>query len=187
MDATKRTRHTNAYFTGLGRAKRVVLFDSLIAAHSHEEILAILAHEIGHLKKNHIKKHLMMTGMISFLLLFIASKLLAWDMMYNSFGFVSASDYVGLFLIGVLWEPVGFFLTPIGMAISRWFEREADFYAINTLKTAKDLSKALKKMARENLINLRPHPYYVYLNYSHPPMLQRIEFLESAAAFQKEK
>ena len=180
MDATKRTRHTNAYFTGLGKAKRVVLFDSLIAAHSHEEILAILAHEIGHLKKNHIKKHLVVTGIASLLLLFLASKLLAWDVMYKSFGFAGASDYVGLFLVGVLWEPVGFFLSPVGMAISRWFEREADFYAIQTLNTAKDLSMALKKMARENLSNLRPHPYYVYLNYSHPPMLKRIESIETA-------
>ena len=185
MDASKRTRHTNAYLAGLGKAKRIVLFDSLIQAHDHEEILAILAHEIGHLKKNHIKKQLAAVSIVSFLLLYLASKLLLWEVMYTSFGFANMAQYVGLFLVGVLWGPLSFFLSPIGMAVSRRFEREADVYSQRALQTAKPLSDALKKMARENLSNLTPHPLYVCFNYSHPPLLERVEFLDQLALDEK--
>jgi STE24 endopeptidase len=179
MDATRRTRHTNAYFSGLGKAKRIVLFDSLVHSHSREEILSILAHEIGHLKNNHIKKQLVIAGLVSLLLFFAASKLITSRVMYESFGFSNTASYVGLFLAGILWEPVSFFLSPIGMAISRRFEREADVYSVGILKRTKPLSEALKKMAKENLSNLRPHPLYVLFNYSHPPLMERIEFLET--------
>ena len=179
MDATRRTRHTNAYFSGLGKAKRIVLFDSLIQCHSQDEILSILAHEIGHLKKNHIKKQILINGFVSLLLFFLASKLMTWEKMYESFGFSAMSGYVGLFLVGILWEPANFFLSPVGRAISRKFEREADFYSLGILKTAKPLVTALKKMAKENLSNLSPHPLYVFFNYSHPPLLERIEYLET--------
>jgi STE24 endopeptidase len=179
MDATRRTRHTNAYFSGLGKTKRIVLFDSLIQSHSQDEILSILAHEIGHLKKNHVKKQLAIIGLVSLFLFFMTSKLILWRVMYESFGFSSTPGYVGLFLAGILWGPVSFFLSPLGMAISRRFEREADFYATGILRTAKPLSRALKKMARENLSNLKPHPLYVAFNYSHPPILERIEYLEA--------
>lgn len=180
MDATRRTRHTNAYFSGLGKTKRIVLFDSLIQSHSQDEILSILAHEIGHLKKNHIKKQLFIISFVSLFLFFMTSKLIQFRVIYESFGFSSTPGYVGLFLVGILWGPVGFFLSPIGMAISRRFEREADFYSIRILKTAEPLSRALKKMARENLSNLKPHPLYVVFNYSHPPMLERIAYLEAS-------
>jgi STE24 endopeptidase len=185
MDATKRTRHTNAYLSGLGKAKRIVLFDSLIQAHSHEEILAILAHEIGHLKKNHIKKQLVAVSLVSLLLFYLASKLLVWNVMYASFGFSNMSQYVGLFLVSVLWGPLSFFLSPIGMAVSRRFEREADVFSRHALKTAKPLSNALKKMARENLSNLTPHPLYVCFNYSHPPLLERVEYLDKLELHEK--
>ena len=179
MDASKRTRHTNAYFSGMGKAKRIVLFDSLIRSHGQDEILAILAHEIGHLKKNHIKKQFILISLVSLFVFFLASKFLTWDVMYHSFGFSGMSCYVGLFLVGILWEPISFFMSPMGMAISRKFEREADYYSLEVLKTAKPLSTALKKMAKENLSNLNPHPLYVWFNYSHPPLLERIEYLEA--------
>jgi len=99
--------------------------------------------------------------------------------MYNSFGFSNMPYYVGLFLVGILWEPVNFFISPVGMAISRKYEREADIYSLGVLKTSKPLSTALKKMAKENLSNLKPHPLYVCFNYSHPPLLERIEYLEA--------
>ena len=179
MDASKRTRHTNAYFSGMGKAKRIVLFDSLIRSHGRDEILAILAHEIGHLKKKHIKKQFIIVSVVSLFLFFLASKLLTWGVMYDSFGFSSMPCYVGLFLVGILWEPLNFFISPIGMAVSRKFEREADFYSLGILKTAKPLTTALKKMAKENLSNLNPHPLYVLFNYSHPPLLERIDYLEA--------
>jgi STE24 endopeptidase len=187
MDASKRTRHTNAYLAGLGKAKRIVLFDSLIQSHDHEEIVAILAHEIGHLKKNHIKKQLLAVSIVSFLLFYAASKLLPWKVMYTSFGFSNMPQYVGLFLVGVIWGPLGFFLSPIGMAVSRRFEKEADVYSQHALETARPLSRALKKMARKNLANLTPHPLYVYFNYSHPPLLERVEFLDRLAQAEETK
>ena len=178
MDATRRSRHTNAYLSGLGKAKRIVLFDALIESHEDDEILAVLAHEIGHLKRNHIKKMLIMIGIASFILFYLASEMITWDIMYRSFAFSTMTLYAGLFLISVLWEPLGFFLSPISMAISRRFEREADRHLSGTLKSTAPLISALKKMARDNLSNLRPHPLYVWLNYSHPPLLERIKNLE---------
>lgn len=183
MDATRRTRHTNAYFSGLGKAKRIVLFDSLIQSHSQEEVLSILAHEIGHLKKNHIKKQLVISSIVSLFLFYVASELITSHVMYESFGFSNTPYYVGLFLVGILWGPVSFFLSPLGMAISRKFEREADLYSIMITKRAKPLSMALKKMAKKNLSNLKPHPLYVFFNYSHPPLLERIEYLEAHEMF----
>ena len=103
---------------------------------------------------------------------------MTWHVIYNSFGFSNMPCYVGLFLVGILWGSVNVFISPIGMAISRRFEREADFYSLGILKTAKPLTTALKKMAKENLSNLKPHPLYVCFNYSHPPLLERIEYLE---------
>lgn len=179
MDASKRTRHTNAYFSGLGKAKRIVLFDSLIQSHDLDEIVAILAHEIGHLKKNHIKKQLVITSFVSLLLFYLAAKLLTFNLMYESFGFSNMPHYVGLFMVSVLWGPISAFLSPVGMAISRKFEKEADLYSFQRLKSAKPLAMALKKMARENLSNLTPHPLYVWFNYSHPPLLERVQFLEA--------
>jgi len=179
MDATRRTRHTNAYFTGLGKVKRIVLFDSLIESHGPDEIMAVLAHEIGHLKKNHIKIQLVLISIISLLLFYLASKLLTFDPMYASFGFAGMPPYAGLFLLGVLWEPVAFFLSPVGMAISRKFERQADVFSSEILNTPKPLTTALKRLAKDNLANLRPHPIYVWFNYSHPPLLERIKYLET--------
>ena len=181
MDAAKRSRHTNAYLSGLGKSKRIVLFDTLMKAHEDDEILAVLAHEMGHLKKHHIKKQLFIMGLSSVVLFYLASQMMTWQSMYQSFGFSSMPAYAGLFLVMVLWEPLGFFLSPLAMAISRRFEREADRHAFKVMKVAEPLILALKKMARDNLSNLRPHPLYVWYNYSPPPLLERIESLQSMA------
>jgi STE24 endopeptidase len=178
MDASKRSRHTNAYFSGLGKTKRIVLFDSLIEAHDADEIVAVLAHEIGHLKKNHIKKQMAIMTVASFFVFYLASKMIVWETMYQSFGFSMMPVYAGLFLVGVLWQPAGFFLSPMAMSISRRFEREADLYCLGITKSAEPLVRALKKMAKENLSNLLPHPLYVWFNYSHPPLTERIKRLE---------
>lgn len=178
MDASKRSRHTNAYFSGLGKTKRIVLFDSLIEAHHADEIVAVLAHEIGHLKKNHIKKQMAIMTVASFFVFYLASKMIVWETMYQSFGFSMMPVYAGLFLVGVLWQPAGFFLSPMAMSISRRFEREADLYCLGITKSAEPLVRALKKMAKENLSNLQPHPLYVWFNYSHPPLTERIKRLE---------
>lgn len=179
MDSTKRTTHTNAYLSGLGRTKRIVLFDSLIRSHDADEIVAILAHEIGHLKRGHTRKLLAMVGLVSGVLFYVASKMLTWEAMYLGFGFSSMPMYAGIFLAGVLWEPASFILAPIMMAVSRMFEREADLYCVRILKSAEPFSRSLKKLAKENLCNLRPHPVYVWFNCSHPTLLERIKRIES--------
>lgn len=178
MDAGKRSRHTNAYLSGLGKTKRIVLFDTLLDAHDDDEILAVLAHEMGHSKKNHIKKQVFIMGFFSLILFYLVSETISWTPLYHAFGFSVMPNYAGLFLVAILWEPAGFLLSPLAMGISRRFEREADRFALESMKTAKPLVEALKKMAKDNLSNLRPHPLYVWFNYSHPPLLERIRVLE---------
>jgi STE24 endopeptidase len=179
MDAARRSKHTNAYFTGLGKTKRVVLFDTLISSHEEDEILAVLAHEIGHLKRGHIRKQILLMGLGTFLLFYLASLMIRWPLLYESFGFIGTPVYAGLFLAGVLWDPFGFFLAPIAMAVSRRFEREADFYCLRAIRDPVALSRAMKRLAKDNLSNLRPHPVYVWFNYSHPPLLDRIRYIEA--------
>jgi STE24 endopeptidase len=179
MDAGKRSRHSNAYFTGLGKTKRIVLFDTLITSHSHEEIVAILAHEIGHWKRQHVFKNLLFASLVSFLGFYLASELLKWPVLYQTFGFDHGVSYVRLFLVGALWDAVGQFFGPLGRAISRRFEREADAYAVGLLKRTADLISALKRLAGDNLSNLYPHPLYAWFYYSHPPLSQRIQYLQA--------
>jgi STE24 endopeptidase len=179
MDAGKRSRHTNAYFTGMGKSKRIVLFDTLLTSHSHEEIIAILAHEIGHWKKRHVFKHLLFASLMSFFAFYLASRLLKWPVLYQTFGFDHGVSYVGLFLVGALWDAVGQLFGPLGRALSRRFERQADAYASRLLRSTADLSSALKRLAGDNLSNLSPHPLYAWFYYSHPPLSERIQYLEA--------
>jgi len=179
MDATKRSRHTNAYLSGLGKTKRIVLFDSLVKSHERDEIVAVLAHEIGHLKKGHMKKELLIISAFSLVLFFLASKMIIWEAMFQGFGFSRMSPYVGLFLVGVLWYPLGLFFSPVVTGLSRKFEREADMYAVKITGSPGPFLRALKRMAKDNLSNLWPHPVYVWFNYSHPPLLERIKRLEN--------
>jgi STE24 endopeptidase len=114
------------------------------------------------------------------LLFYLASKMIVWEVMYESFGFSNPSAFTGLFLIGVLWGPIGYYLAPMENLLSRHFERKADLYALEIIRSAGPLISALKQMARDNLSNLYPHPSYVWFNYSHPPILERIRSIEAA-------
>jgi STE24 endopeptidase len=174
MDAGKRSKHTNAFFTGIGKSKRIVLFDTLLASHDEEEILAILAHEVGHWKKNHLSKQIILLELLSLGLFYGIAKFLGWPLIYQTFGFHESIPYVGLFLIGALLSPLGYFAQPIESAISRKFEREADDFVLELMETAEPMRRALKRLATDNLTNLTPHPLYAWFYYSHPPLVERI-------------
>ena len=178
MDAGKRSRHTNAYFTGLGRTKRIVLFDTLVESHPAEEVLGVLAHEAGHLKGRHILKQLILSEAALLVVFFLTHRLMGWPSLYPAFGFDASRPEFGLLILGIFWERLGFFLLPLYMAVSRRFEREADLFASRLLKTPGPLVTGLKRLVADNLSNLTPHPLYVWFHYSHPPILERVASLE---------
>jgi len=178
MDASKRSKHTNAYFTGIGKSKRIILFDTLLGSHSGDEILAVLAHEIGHWKKRHVQKQLILAELLSLAGFFVVAKLLDWPLMYQTFGFPEPIPYVGLLLSGALFSPIGYFVQPLATALSRKFEREADDFTLEIMQAPEPMAAALKRLAADNLANLTPHPLYAWFYYSHPPLVERIERLK---------
>lgn len=179
MDAGKRSKHTNAYFTGLGKTKRIVLFDTLLQSHPHEQVLSVLAHEAGHWTKKHIIKQLILVEVASLIGLFIVANLLNWQLVYRTFGFQEQITYVGLFLVPVLLSPIGYFLRPLGAYLSRRYERQADDVAVELMGAAKPMKDTLIRLDADNLANLVPHPLFSWFNYSHPPPVERIERLEN--------
>ncbi len=180
VDAGKRSKHTNAYFTGLGKTKRIVLYDTLLTSHSSDEILSVLAHEAGHWEKKHIMKQLVFTEVASLGVFYLIYRLMDWPLLYHTFGFEEKIPYAGLLLIAALIGTVSFFLTPISAMVMRKFEREADDYCLNLIGTAKPMANALKRLAKDNLANLHPHPFYAWYYYSHPPLAERIACLQLA-------
>jgi STE24 endopeptidase len=180
MNAGIRSRHTNAYFTGIGKTKQIVLFDTLIQSHTHEEILAVLAHEAGHFRKKHVLKQLLIFASLSLAAFYATWLFIQWPLVFSTFAFSAPLPYVGLFLAGVFSRKAGFFLQPLYMIISRRFEREADIFAARMLGSGAALAGAMKRLAADNLANLYPHPLYVLFHYSHPPIVERVALLEGS-------
>ena len=178
INAGKRSRHTNAFFTGMGKTKRIVLYDTLIESHAKDEILSILAHEMGHWKRRHVLKQAFLMAIASFAVLFFSSYLINWPVLYTTFGINPKIKYAGLFLIVIMLRPSAFFFTPVVSSISRRFEIQADTYSYNVMQSAKPLIKALKRIAKENLANLFPHPAFAWFYYSHPPITERLGYLK---------
>ena len=174
MDAGRRSSHTNAYFTGLGKSKRIVLFDTLLENMEDEEIASVVAHEAGHWKRKHFLKSLILSGAYSFAWFFVAGLLMDNSFFYKIFFVSQEFSAAGLFLMGIIWEPVNFFLNPLLLAYSRKNEREADDAVLELTSETEPFKKALVKLTAENLSNLNPHPVYVIFNYSHPPVIERI-------------
>ncbi len=178
MDASTRSRHTNAYFTGIGKTKRIVLFDTLLNTHTHEEIASVLAHELGHMKKGHVRKQIIASIALSLAGFYLTSLFIGWPLMYQTMGFSQVIPFAGLILLSLIAKPFSFFLIPIGSVISRRFERQADEFAYDLTGTADPMIQALKRLAKDNLSNLHPHPLYAWFYYSHPPLVERVEMLE---------
>lgn len=178
MDGSKRSSKSNAFFSGMGRFRRVVLFDTLIAKHSLPELLVIVAHEIGHYKKKHILKHLGMSLATSGLMFYILSVFLENPLLFAAFKMEHISIYASLVFFGFLYAPMDMLLSIVGNALSRRNEYEADRFAADTTGMSKAMISALKKLSIDNLSNLTPHPLKVLLSYSHPPVLARIQALQ---------
>lgn len=184
MDGSKRSTKSNAFFTGFGKRKKIALFDTLIKNHSVDELLGVLAHEIGHFKKKHIVQRMVFsfvqTAVVFFLLGVVTDKNSDFARgLFDAFGVEQISVYAGLVFFMLLFSPVSRLLSVIGNLNSRKHEFEADAYASDAQGTPEHLITALKKLAADNLSNLTPHPLPVFLDYSHPPMLVRIKALRS--------
>lgn len=175
MDGSKRSSKSNAFFTGFGKNKRIALFDTLIEKHTTDELVAVLAHEIGHYKEKHIVKNMGISVLHTGVMFALLSVFLQMPALFDAFYMDQMSVYAGLLFFGLLYSPIETILG-IGMQmLSRKHEYEADRFAAATTGEPEDMVSVLKKLSKDNLSNLTPHPFYVFLNYSHPPALKRIE------------
>ncbi len=175
MDGSRRSSKSNAFFTGFGKHKRIVLFDTLVERHTVGELLAVLAHEMGHYKEKHIIQRLLLGVMQTGAMFFLLSLFISSQALFDAFYMKERSVYAGLVFFGVLYSAADFFAGLVMQMISRKHEYAADRFAVDTTGDAQAMADALKKISAHNLSNLAPHPFYVFLNYSHPPVLARIE------------
>jgi len=176
VDGSRRSAHGNAYFTGMGRNKRIVFFDTLLARLTHSEVEAVLAHELGHFKLKHVRKRLLVTLAGSLGALALLGWLTAQTPFYTAFGVQMPSSHAALLLFMFVTPAFGFFATPLGSLWSRRHEFEADAFAARHASAA-DLATALVKLYRDNATTLTPDPLYSTFYYSHPPATERIEQL----------
>ncbi|MGD9239514.1 MAG: M48 family metallopeptidase [Desulfobacterales bacterium] len=179
MDGSRRSTKSNAFFTGFGKHKRIVLFDTLIKQHSINELVAVLAHEMGHYKKKHIRQSLILGILQTGLMLFLLSHFITYQGLFDAFYMSQQSIYAGMIFFAMLYAPIDFFIGILIQVLSRKNETAADQFAAETTKDPVAMVDALKKLSVHNLSNLTPHPFYVFLNYSHPPVLKRIQLLSN--------
>ena len=180
MDGSRRSAHSNAYFTGLGRAKRIVLFDTLLEQMTEAQGLAVLAHEIGHYKMKHVRKMLIIQGVFLFAGLYILSFLVGYGPLFRAFG-LAPSSHAALVLFSLISGPFTFYFAPLMNLLSRRHEYEADRFSIRTLKDGKPMEEALFNLTVKNLSNLTPHPWYSAYYYSHPTAEERVSAMRQEA------
>jgi STE24 endopeptidase len=179
IDGSRRSSKSNAFFTGFGRNKRIALFDTLVAQHTVPELVAVLAHEIGHYKKKHIVQAMVISILHFGLLFFLLSVFIDSTGLYQAFYVEQPSIYTGLIFFGLLYTPIELVLSILMNMLSRKNEADADRFAVQTTPAPLALKDALIKLAANNLSNLTPHPFYAFLYYSHPPLLERTRSIES--------
>ena len=177
MDGSKRSAKANAFFSGLGGKKKIVLFDTLIEKHTNEELIAVLAHEIGHYKKKHTRTGILLSILQTGLMLYLLSWFINQPALAQALGGRESSFALGLLAFTILYSPLSTIIGITMNVLSRKHEFEADAYAAVTFN-AQSLKSALKKLSADNLSNLTPHPWYVFFYYSHPPLLQRLKNLD---------
>ena len=177
MDGSRRSSKGNAFFTGFGKTRRIVLFDTLVENHSPAELVAVLAHEMGHYKKKHILLSLAAGILQTGLMFYLLSLLIDTPALYEAFAISTPSVYTGLVFFALLYSPAEFISGILVRLLSRRNEYQADRFAVETTGDTRPMIDALKKLSVQNLTNLLPHRLTVLLNYSHPPVLQRINDL----------
>ncbi|MGE3539883.1 MAG: M48 family metallopeptidase [Candidatus Tectimicrobiota bacterium] len=180
MDGSRRSSKSNAFFTGFGKHKRIALFDTLVAGHTIPELVAVLAHEIGHYKMRHILRGTVLSVLHMGVMFFFLAIFLQHTGLFQAFYVQQPAVYTGLVFFGLLYTPIELLLSMGLQMISRRHEYEADRYALETYHEPAALAQALQKLSVHNLANLTPHPFYVFLHYSHPPMLQRLRAIQRA-------
>lgn len=182
VDASRRSGHSNAYFTGIGKVKRVVLFDTLIEQLADRELLSVLAHELGHWRLGHLRARLIKAQVLAAFTCWVAFSLLNQQVLPGWLGLETLSFAGQVLVLGWLLSLVSFLWTPVSSWWSRRHERQADQFAINLVDSGEELASGLVKLARENLSSLFPHPLYVAFYYSHPPIVERVEWLRRRKA-----
>jgi len=178
IDGSKRSSKANAFFSGLGKSKKIVLYDTLINNHTDEELVSVLAHEVGHYKKNHIISNLILSIIFTGLMLFVFSKFLFNSEISFALGGDVSFRHFELFAFSILYSPISYILGVFMNIKSRKNEYEADNYAVKTFDKT-HLINALKNLSKDNLVNLTPNPAYVFVNYSHPTLYQRIKAMNN--------
>ena len=181
IDGSRRSSKSNAFFTGFGKHKRIALFDTLVAGHTVPELVAVLAHEIGHYKMKHVLRSTVLSIIHMGVMFCLLSVFLSHAGLFQAFYVQQPSVYAGLIFFGMLYAPLELVLSIGLQMVSRRHEYAADRFAVDTFEEPAALGRALKKLSVHNLANLTPHPLYVFLHYSHPPMLQRLRALQNAA------
>jgi STE24 endopeptidase len=185
MDASKRSGHSNAYFSGFGKTKRIVLYDTLLKSLTPDELAAVLGHELGHFKLHHITKRLFIMIPMEFVITFLLYKMAHLVNMYNAFGFVNitaqnvaGAQFIGMFLAAMLWSSISEIISPVSNIFSRKQEYQADAFGADVCGSPEPLITGLIKLNSENLSELIPPKLYVFWNYSHPTLVERIEKLK---------
>lgn len=185
MDASKRSRHTNAYFTGIGRVKRIILYDTLLEKMNHDEILSVLAHEAGHWKKKHVLKMIIVLELISLVGIYISFRILQTDLLAALFQIKQGTFFAKVVILGFIGGIISLPFIPLSNYVSRRFEKEADSFACELTGNSENMASALIKLSRDNLSNLHPHPLYAAFYYSHPPIVQRIKDIKKTLLLNK--
>ena len=179
VDGSRRSSKANAFFAGFGKTRRIALYDTLLKIHTTEEIVAILAHEIGHNKCRHVPVHLALGLAEMGVMLGLLGWVLQSPGFFAAFGVQGTPVGMGLVLFGILYQPLGVLTGLLGLAVSRRHEFEADAYAARAVGGPEALADGLKKLSRDHLTHPQPHPLALWLHYSHPPLVQRLAALES--------
>lgn len=179
MDGSKRSAHSNAYFTGFGKNRRIVLFDTLINSLTKNELVAVLAHEMAHNKLKHIQQSIIISFTMSFIGFYIWSILINYKPLYNAFSLSGTNLFPALIIFPLIMGPVSFFLEPFFNMLSRRNEYQADSFAAKNTGSKEHIKNALLKLNKENLSNLTPHPYYSFYYYSHPALEERIKAIDN--------